>query len=92
MLKVNDGFNLNITLKDEVEHDLVVISLENGCQMQLSPHQARILATRLIMAASRAEVRHNLKDKDHFSRKAALVPAEQGSQGNSLSHSQLAGS
>ncbi|HYP67746.1 MAG TPA: hypothetical protein VEP67_05770 [Thiobacillaceae bacterium] len=61
MLKISNELNLDITLKEDGDQELVVCSLEDGGQMQLTLHQARILACKLIMEVSRAEVRNNLK-------------------------------
>lgn len=73
MLEINHRFNLDITLKDEGDRELVVCSLENGDQIQLTLNQARVLACKLIMEVSRAEVRRNLKHEDNISRKAAVA-------------------
>jgi hypothetical protein len=78
MLEINDRFNLDITLKDEGDQELVICSLENGREMQLTPHQARILATNLIAAANRAEVRRNLTHEGNLSRKVTVAPPATG--------------
>jgi hypothetical protein len=41
----------------------------NNTEVSLTSHQARVLATELIMAASRAEVRENLKRNDNAVRR-----------------------
>jgi hypothetical protein len=84
MQEINEGFNLDITLKDEDEQKLVVCSLENGGQLHLTLHQARILAIKLITAVGRAEVKHNLKHEDNLSRKAAITPPATGVAGSSF--------
>lgn len=66
--------NVAITLEeDEGGKDQVVFSLNDDRQMKLTPHQARVLATELIMAVNRAEVRGNLKRSHNFSRKAEVA-------------------
>ena len=40
----------------------------HGCAIDLTPHQARVLATELIMAVNRAEVRNNLKNNQNMVR------------------------
>ena len=63
MIELNQGDALSITLQaDEQGRDSVVLALQaQGCELSLTPHQARVLATELIMAVNRAEVRNNLK-------------------------------
>jgi hypothetical protein len=73
MLEINHRFNLDITLKDEGDRELVICSLENGDQIKLTLDQARVLACKLIMEVSRAEVRRNLKHEDNISRKVAVA-------------------
>jgi hypothetical protein len=73
MIEINNGFKLDIVLKDEGDQQLVVCSLENGSQVYLTPHQARSLANQLISVVNRAEVRRNLKHDDKLSRKAVVA-------------------
>ena len=48
---------IKITLEtDEGGNDMVIL-LAGASRMKLTPHQARMLATKLVMAVSRAEVR-----------------------------------
>lgn len=63
MIELEPGNALEISLKEDAQgRDRVEISLQSpGCSLQLTPHQARVLATELIMAVNRAEVRSNLK-------------------------------
>jgi hypothetical protein len=42
----------------------------HDCTLNLTPHQARVLATELIMAVNRAEVRNNLKHNQNMVRGA----------------------
>ena len=73
MQVINDRPSLEITLKDEGDGERVVCSLENGHEIQLTLDQARMLATDLIVAVNRAEVRHNLKRQDKLSRSGAVA-------------------
>lgn len=63
MIELKSGNTLEINLKEDAQgRDCVVLALPaQGCALDLSPHQARVLATELIMAVNRAEVRSNLK-------------------------------
>ena len=63
MIELEPGNALEISLKEDAQgRDRVEISLQSpGCSLLLTPHQARVLATELIMAVNRAEVRSNLK-------------------------------
>jgi hypothetical protein len=63
MIELKSGNTLEINLKEDAQgRDCVVLALPaQGCSLDLTPHQARVLATELIMAVNRAEVRSNLK-------------------------------
>jgi hypothetical protein len=63
MIELEPGNTLEINLKEDAQgRDRVVLALQShGCTLDLTPHQARVLATELIMAVNRAEVRSNLK-------------------------------
>lgn len=63
MIELEPGNTLEINLKEDAQgRDRVVLALQSqGCALDLTPHQARVLATELIMAVNRAEVRSNLK-------------------------------
>ena len=52
--------------------DRIVLRLENGMDLALAltPAQARILATELITAVNRAEVKSSLKSSPNFWRRA----------------------
>ncbi len=66
---MNKDKDVNVTLEEDVAgKELVVCSCGAG-QIKLSPHQARTLAGKLIMAVNRAEVRINLKHDAKLSRK-----------------------
>jgi hypothetical protein len=70
MMELNNGNKVDITLEeDEGGKDQIVFTLDEINQIKLTPHQARVLATELIMAVNRAEVRGNLKRSHNFSRK-----------------------
>jgi hypothetical protein len=70
-MELNDGIKVDITLKEDGggKHQ-VLFSLGSVIQMELTPRQARVLATELIQVASRAEVRGNFKSGHHLSREA----------------------
>ncbi|MGB9130840.1 MAG: hypothetical protein WCB97_14450 [Thiobacillus sp.] len=63
MIELEPGNTLEINLKEDSQgRDRVMLALQSpGCVLDLTPHQARVLATELIMAVNRAEVRSNLK-------------------------------
>jgi hypothetical protein len=63
MIELEPGKTLDINLKEDTQgRDRVILTLSaQGCDLVLTPHQARVLATELIMAVNRAEVRSNLK-------------------------------
>lgn len=66
----SNGTKLKITLEqDEGGRNKVVFCLANGSEMKLSPQQARLLATELIVAVNRAEVRRSLTRSPNLSRK-----------------------
>ena len=48
-----------------------------NCELDLTSHQARVIATELIMAANRAEVRENLKRKEHLVRNGQKLPGNE---------------
>jgi len=77
MIELEPGNALDINLKEDAQgRDRVVVTLQApGCALSLTPHQARVLATELIMAVNRAEVRSNLKHSQNMVRGAQ--PAEQ---------------
>ena len=54
--------------EDQAGHDLIVCHLQNGTQVHMKPHEARIVATRLIHLVSQAEIRSMLSRKDRFAR------------------------
>jgi hypothetical protein len=70
MIELETGNALDIALREDVHgRDRVVMTLQaHGCELDLTPHQARVLATELIMAVNRAEVRTNLKHSQNVVR------------------------
>ena len=71
MIELNQGGSLDVTLKEDGQgRDSVILALASqpGCELSLTPHQARVLATELIMAVNRAEVRNNLKHSQNMVR------------------------
>jgi hypothetical protein len=73
MIELEPGNALDITLQEDGNgRDRVVVALAaQGCELNLTPHQARVLATELIMAVNRAEVRSNLKHSQNMVRSSA---------------------
>ena len=80
MIELEPGNALDITLKEDAQgRDRVVVTLEaHGCELNLTPHQARVLATELIMAVNRAEVRSNLKHSPNMVRGSQPVTQKRG--------------
>ncbi len=72
MIELEPGNALDINLQEDGQgRDRIVLSLQaHGCALNLTPHQARVLATELIMAVNRAEVRNNLKNNQNMVRGA----------------------
>lgn len=70
MIEMESGKVLDIKLKEDAQgRDRVVLTLESQAYaLSLTPHQARVLATELIMAVNRAEVRNNLKHSHNMVR------------------------
>lgn len=70
MIELEPGNALDIALKEDAGgRDRVVVTLQaHGCELNLTPHQARVLATELIMAVNRSEVRGNLKHSQNMVR------------------------
>lgn len=69
MIEIEAGAVLDINLKeDDHGRDRVELALQGSCTLNLTPHQARVLATELIMAVNRAEVRNNLKHSQNMVR------------------------
>lgn len=75
MIELEPGNTLDISLKEDAHgRDRVEVTLQSpGCALTLTPHQARVLATELIMAVNRAEVRNNLKHSQNMVRGAQSV-------------------
>ncbi len=70
MIELEPGNALDINLKEDSQgRDQVELTLQaHGCSLNLTPHQARVLATELIMAVNRSEVRNNLKNNQNMVR------------------------
>ena len=84
MIEMENGGSLNINLREDSHgRDRVALTLGQGCTLELSPHQARVLATELIMAVNRAEVRSNLKHNHNHN---MTRDGDTGSQRRSLFH------
>ena len=80
MIELEPGNTLDIALKEDAQgRDRVELTLQpHGCVLNLTPHQARVLATELIMAVNRAEVRSNLKHSQNVVRSAQAVEQKRG--------------
>ena len=80
MIELDQGNTLDITLQEDAQgRDRVVLALQaQGCALNLTPHQARVLATELIMAVNRAEVRSNLKHSQNMVRGGQPQPNRRG--------------
>jgi hypothetical protein len=71
-----NGTKVRITLEqDEGGKNDVVFCLADGSQLKLSPQQARLLATELIVAVNRAELR-SLKRSPTLSRTPRVASAD----------------
>ncbi|MFP5402509.1 MAG: hypothetical protein ACLGH1_11250 [Gammaproteobacteria bacterium] len=80
VIEMENGNALDINLREDGQgRDRVILSLlAHGCELDLSPHQARVLATELIMAVNRAEVRNNLKHAKHAPRSSSAGAPRHG--------------
>lgn len=80
MIELEPGNALDIRLKEDAQgRDRVELALQaHGCTLNLTPHQARVLATELIMAVNRAEVRSNLKHSQNVVRGAEPAAQKRG--------------
>lgn len=76
MIELKAGKALEVHLKEDARgRGRVVVTLQaHGCAIDLTPHQARVLATELIMAVNRAEVRNTLKHSQNMVRGTQPVP------------------
>jgi hypothetical protein len=80
MIELEPGNTLDISLKEDGQgRDRVELTLQaHACTLTLTPHQARVLATELIMAVNRAEVRSNLKHSQNMVRETQPGPQKRG--------------
>ena len=80
MIELEPGNTLEIRLKEDAQgRDCVEVALQaQRCSLNLTPHQARVLATELIMAVNRAEVRSNLKHSQNVTRGAQPIEQRRG--------------
>lgn len=67
-----DAFEIRLE-EDATGKNQVVVRIKTlaDSELELTSQQARVIATELIMAANRAEVRENLKRKEHLVRNGA---------------------
>lgn len=71
MTEFDEKDSLDIRLEEDATgKNKVIIKVKgvDNCELDLTSQQARVIATELIMAANRAEVRENLKRKEHLVR------------------------
>ena len=68
-MDMNEQNNVNVSLEEDVAGKELVVCELGARQIRLSLHQARILATQLVVAVNRAEVRLNLKQNQNMTRK-----------------------
>lgn len=76
MTEFDEKDTFNIRLEEDAtgkSHVVIKIKALADSELEMSSHQARVVATELIMAANRAEVRENLKRKEHLVRSGARV-------------------
>lgn len=79
MIEFDDVGMLDITLEEDAAGEgRVMVKMTDKCELNLSSHQARILATELIMVANRAEVRENLKRNENMVRKNSTSDQPRG--------------
>jgi hypothetical protein len=80
MIELKPDSSLDVSLKEDAQgRDRVEIILQaQGCALDLTLHQARVLATELIMAVNRAEVRRNLKHSQNATRGAQPIEQRRG--------------
>ena len=72
-MELDAELKLAITLEEGTDgNDRLVLRIEGEpCELRLTPHQARKVATELILTVNRAEVRSNLRRSQNYSRQAA---------------------
>lgn len=71
MTEFDEKDSLDIRLEEDAAgKNKVIIKVKgvDNCELDMTSQQARVVATELIMAANRAEVRENLKRKEHLVR------------------------
>jgi hypothetical protein len=85
MIMLEEGGHLDITLQETAQGgDRVVLDINGTCVLALTPHQARVLATELIMAVNRAEVRNNLRRSASLTRRPANEALPDGAPGHAF--------
>ena len=72
-MELDNETKLSVDLEDGAGGDeTLVLRIEGDpCVLRLTPHQARKLATELILTVNRAEVRSNLRKSQNYTRQAA---------------------
>jgi len=80
MIELEQGGKLEINLNEDAQgRERVVVAMQSrDCELTLTPHQARVLATELIMAVNRAEVRNNLKKSHNMVRSSGKAEPKRG--------------
>lgn len=74
-MELDNELKLSIDLEDGAGGDekLVLRVAGDSCELRLTPHQARKLATELILTVNRAEVRSNLRKSQNYTRQASAA-------------------
>ena len=86
MIELEPGKALEINLKADADgRDRVTVTLHpHDCAIDLTPHQARMLATELIMAVNRAEVRGTLTHSPNLARRTQPAVLKRGLLGQTF--------
>lgn len=73
-MELDTELKLSINLEETPSgEDRLVIRVEGeACELRLTPHQARRVATELILTVNRAEVRSNLRKSQNYTRNAGV--------------------
>jgi hypothetical protein len=80
MIELEQGGKLEVNLNEDAQgrERVVLATQSHDCTLTLTPHQARVLATELIMAVNRAEVRNNLKRSHNMVRNGEKAESKRG--------------
>lgn len=72
-MELDAELKLSIFLEEGANGDDRLVLRVDGepCELRLTPHQARKVATELILTVNRAEVRSNLRKSQNYTRQAS---------------------